>query len=86
MKTEFKKETIKNARAYIKRKEKEGYYGDSLLPRLLLVVIDELEKPNKKRLSKREQSEWQRFVGEMLKKGMSMTKIAELWREKGKEK
>lgn len=49
----FKQITKQNAKNYIRQKERKGYWGDSLLPRLLLVIIDELERIGKRKTKRK---------------------------------
>jgi len=79
-KNDFKKQTITHAKSYIKNKEKQNFYGDSLMPKMLLVIINELEELNKhKSRIKRKPTAWQEFAGSMLKKGIPIKEISKMY-------
>ncbi len=83
----FKQTTIQNAKNSIKDSEREGYYSDALLPRLLLVIIDELERIGKRKTKRKiKLSAWNIFFGKGIKNGLTAKQIAENWKKIKDEK
>ena len=81
----FKQITKQKAEKYIKDKEKWGAWKDAVLPRLLLVIIDELERIGKPKIKrKRKISAWNIYFGKGIKSGLTATQIAENWKKRKK--
>ncbi len=81
----FKQITKQNAKGYIRQKERKGYFGDSLLPRLLLVIIDELERIGKRKTKRKiKLSDYNIFFGKGIKSGLTAKQVAENWKKRKK--
>ena len=78
----FKQITKQNAKDYIRDKEKRGYWADAVLPRLLLVIIDELERIGKRKTKRKiKLSAYNIFFGKGIKSGLTAKQIAKNWKE-----
>lgn len=81
----FKQITKQNAKISIRESERKGYYSDALLPRLLLVIIDELERIGKRKVKRKiKLSAWNIFFGKGIKSGLTAKQIAENWKKRKK--